>query len=125
MKPVSVLSSLHRRGSQTDCNYFLPGTGSVWRTKCTQNTLVTIRLVLYKICVAHTHAQTSTHMITSGQACFRRRVHTHTQKKKSWMSKDTKRAQLFPPVVLSCCDYSQGEIDLLINATNAVCFLAI
>ena len=80
------------------------------------------------MCPAHTraHTQTGTHMITSGQACFHRRVHTRKKKKKkSWMSKDTKRAQLFPPVVLSCCDYSQGESDLLINATNAVCFLAI
>lgn len=41
------------------------------------------------------------------------------------MNTDTEQVQLFPLVVLLYCDSSQREIDLLINATNAVCFLAI
>lgn len=115
MKPGSVLSFLRRRGSHADCNYFLPGTGSVWRTKCTQNTLVTIRLACTKYVPrahTHTHTEADKHTITSAQAHF----HTHTHYNK---------LQLLLLVVLSCCDYSQRESDLLINATNAVCFLAI
>lgn len=76
------------------------------------------------MCRAHTRPDEHTHDHKRTGMFPQTRAHTHT-KKKTWMSKDTKRAQLFPPVVLSCCDYSQGEIDLLINATNAVCFLAI
>lgn len=112
MKLVSVLSFLRRSGSQTGCNYFLPGTGSVWRTKCTQNTLVTIGLVCTKH-VLHTH--THDH----------KRTGMHTHKNKLQMNTDTEQAQLFPLVVLLYCDSSQGEIDLLINSTNAVWFLTI
>lgn len=130
MKPVSVLSFLRRCGSQTDCNYFLPGTGSVWRTKCTQNTLVTIRLVRTKYAPharprthTHTHRQTSTH--NHKRTGTFPQTHAHIHKNKLQMNTDTKQAQLFLLVVLSCCDYSQRESDLLINATNAVCFPAV
>lgn len=41
------------------------------------------------------------------------------------MNTDTEPAQLFPLAVLLYCDSSQRKTDVLINATNVVCFQAI
>lgn len=128
MKPVSVLSFLRRRGSQTGCNYFLPGTGSVWRTKCTRNTRVTIGPVCTKYMPrahTHTHADKHTHDQKRTGVFPQTRTCARAQKQTADEHRHQTSPTFFPPVVLSCCDYSQGEIHLLINATNVVCFLAI
>lgn len=106
----SVLS-FHR--GRAGCNYFLPRTGSAWRTKCPHQNPRDNQAGFPLQNMWHARTGGGAHIITGGQACF----HTHAQ-----TNTDAKRAQLFLLVVLSRCDYSQRAADLLINATNSSLF---
>lgn len=97
MKLAPVLSFRRGCASQTDCNYFLPGTRSVWRTKCTQNNLVTIGLVCTKICAAHTLVQAYEHAWSHKRTNAFSQTRAHRHKNKSQMNRDTKQVQLFLP----------------------------
>lgn len=48
-----MLSFRNRQPALTDCNYVLPGTRSVWRTKCAGKHWEDYCVVLYKISITH------------------------------------------------------------------------
>lgn len=111
MRLFPVLSFLRCSSSQTDCNYFLSGTGSVWRTKCTQNTLVMIGLVCTK-CKLRTQTDKHTHD-HKRQACFHRHLHTHT---KSIIADEHRhrKGPTFSPSCLVYTGYMQSHVVLLL-----------